>query len=96
MPKGWKPPERKVKHSDRVPAPQRAAVLPPDAVNTAARVESLNKTLKQTLLVSSATVDELGALAERLRLQDLGSHQVKGRREPVQVYTVAGRKRADG
>jgi class 3 adenylate cyclase len=68
-----------------------------DAVNTAARVESLNKPLKQSLLISHATVEQLGPLAERLRLEDLGSHQVKGRREPVQVYTVAGhRSGADG
>jgi len=36
FPKGWKQPERKTRHLDRVPAAQRAAFLPPDAVNIAA------------------------------------------------------------
>jgi hypothetical protein len=46
FPKGWKPPERKVKHIDRVPAPQRAAFLPPDAVNTAALRPAIEKTIE--------------------------------------------------
>ena len=36
FPKGWKPPVRKVKHLDGVPARERTAFLPPDAVNVAA------------------------------------------------------------
>lgn len=58
-----------------------------DTVNTAARVEALNKTLDTALLLSDATAKALrpGLVA----LQDLGAHQVKGKRDTVQVYTPA-------
>jgi hypothetical protein len=47
FPKGWKPPRRKVQHLDSVPAVQRSAFLPPDAVNVAAlrlAIEDMIKT----------------------------------------------------
>jgi class 3 adenylate cyclase len=59
-----------------------------DTVNTASRVEGLNKVLKTSLLITAATLQKLsgdpivGAVTAR------GSHAVKGRREPVTVYTV--------
>ncbi|MDP2340504.1 MAG: adenylate/guanylate cyclase domain-containing protein [Deltaproteobacteria bacterium] len=56
-----------------------------DTVNTAARVEGLNKELNTTILCTEATVSRLHRLKERVR-QDHGSHQVKGKAEPVHVY----------
>jgi len=59
-----------------------------DTVNTTARIESLNKTLKTLFLMSSATramIDDTGR-----EIKDMGVHDVKGRAEPVAVYTVAG------
>jgi len=57
-----------------------------DTVNTAARVEGLNKDLGTPMLCTSST-------AERLRgdvpLTDRGDHAVKGRQERVRVYTLA-------
>ncbi|MEO1269748.1 MAG: adenylate/guanylate cyclase domain-containing protein [Myxococcota bacterium] len=59
-----------------------------DTVNTAARVESLNKQLRTELLLSDATVALLDLDAMSLTLNSLGSHKVKGRREPVTVFTL--------
>ena len=59
-----------------------------DAVNTAARVESMNKRLGTSLLLTQQTAHQLDI--PRLELVDRGSHAVKGRREPVQVLTVEG------
>lgn len=53
-----------------------------DTVNTAARVEGLNKTLRTSLLLTRATVD---AMTEDVDLCACGSHSVKGRSEPVEV-----------
>ncbi|MEL6178636.1 MAG: hypothetical protein AAFS10_06765, partial [Myxococcota bacterium] len=54
----------------------------------AARVESLNKQLRTELLLSDATVALLDLDAMSLTLNSLGSHKVKGRREPVTVFTL--------
>jgi adenylate cyclase len=60
-----------------------------DAVNVAARLEQLNKTLQTEVLLSSAT---LGALSESTREQAhparVGELPVKGRQEPVEVYSI--------
>lgn len=59
-----------------------------DTVNTTARIESLNKTLKTIFLMSSATralIDDAGH-----EIKNMGVHEVKGRAEPVSVFTVAG------
>ena len=58
-----------------------------DAVNTAARVESLNRTYDSTLLVTGSVFEAApeactGAIS-------LGSAQVKGREQPVSVYKLA-------
>ncbi|KPK48346.1 MAG: hypothetical protein AMK72_07200, partial [Planctomycetes bacterium SM23_25] len=48
FPKGWRPPRRKVRHLDSVPAAQRSVFLPPDAVNVAAlrlAIEDMIQTL---------------------------------------------------
>jgi class 3 adenylate cyclase len=57
-----------------------------DTVNTAARIESLNKKLRTTLLMSSTTADQIGGLG--LDLVDYGEHGVRGRAEPVHLYGV--------
>jgi adenylate cyclase len=57
-----------------------------DTVNLASRVEGLNKPLGSELLISQATVQRL---SRPFDLTDLGSHQVKGKAEPVHVFGVA-------
>ena len=55
-----------------------------DAVNLAARLESLNKTLGTRLLISART-------ANRLREEDLSlvdTINIRGRQEPEPVYTL--------
>ncbi len=59
-----------------------------DTVNTAARVETLNKTLRTVLLLTRQTHDRLQAL--EAGTVELGSHEVRGRGEPVEVFTVQG------
>ncbi|MEW5912891.1 MAG: adenylate/guanylate cyclase domain-containing protein [Thermodesulfobacteriota bacterium] len=56
-----------------------------DTVNLAARVEGLTKELGAPLIISQATRD---GLSQDFALSDLGSHAVKGRVEPVQVFAV--------
>ena len=58
-----------------------------DTVNTASRVEGLNKVLKTSLLVTQATVDELGDSPVAATLEARGSLAVKGREQEVVVYS---------
>ena len=60
-----------------------------DAVNLASRVEGLTKRLQTDLLVSEDTLKrcDTAFLATRV-----GSEEVKGRGEPVVVYTIADRE----
>ena len=57
-----------------------------DAVNVAARLEQLNKSLGTEVLLSQATLDQLpeGAVVAEPR----GQLPVKGRHEPVDVYAI--------
>ncbi|MDP6945610.1 MAG: adenylate/guanylate cyclase domain-containing protein, partial [Myxococcota bacterium] len=64
-----------------------------DTVNVAARVESLNKPLGTQLLVTGETAKALGD--EEPALQPLGAHAVKGRVEPVEVFTLGARRDRD-
>jgi adenylate cyclase len=57
-----------------------------DTVNTASRVEGLNKELSTSLLLTGSTYQSLADCSSHV--VDLGVHRVKGRSEPVQVYTV--------
>ncbi len=60
-----------------------------DAVNVAARLESLNKELDTRLLISVEAYAQLpDELAQRFR--SCGMHHVKGREQQVQVYTPDG------
>jgi class 3 adenylate cyclase len=58
-----------------------------DVVNTAARLEALNKTLGTTILLTDAIRDALSP-ALRARLSPHGSHQVKGREQGVAVFSI--------
>ncbi len=58
-----------------------------DAVNVAARVEGLTKTLEAALLVTEAVWRRLDE--PRPEVLDRRQAQVRGRREPVQVLTLA-------
>ncbi len=60
-----------------------------DIVNTASRIETLNKELGTRLLVSSAAVE---ALQELFLFRPLGSFNVKGRVQPVAVCELLGRR----
>ena len=59
-----------------------------DTVNIAARVESMNKTLRTTLLLTQQTVVAIKSVQDKFI--DLGAQQVRGRREPVHVYRIEG------
>ena len=64
-----------------------------DTVNTASRVEGLNKILETSLLLTAATRTK--AKHENIVFEDLGLHAVKGRTEPVHVYTTANARLRD-
>ncbi len=56
-----------------------------DAVNVAARVEGLNKTLHTTLLITGETY---AAVKDRVEVKDCGEVKVKGRQQAVRVYEI--------
>jgi class 3 adenylate cyclase len=59
-----------------------------DAVNVAARLESMTKEFDgNPVLVNNATYEAIRERAE-LAIEDFGPRQVKGRREPVHIYGV--------
>jgi adenylate cyclase len=55
-----------------------------DAVNTAARIESLTRKVDATILISRAVHDDLDE-EERTRWESRGAHPLKGKSEPVEV-----------
>ncbi len=59
-----------------------------DTVNTAARVEGLNKQTGTSALITAATFEALGDEELARRFEDRGEHAVKGRVEPVRVFAV--------
>jgi len=58
-----------------------------DTVNLASRLQTLNKTLATTILISGETRRRLAETDAPLR--SMGNHAVRGKRESVDVYTVA-------
>ncbi len=58
-----------------------------DVVNTAARVETMNKELGTTFIISQTTADETEAL---FKLREIGEVPVRGRTQPIGVYEVLG------
>jgi len=63
-----------------------------DSVNVASRIESLNKQYNATLLISGSVYQETSRIIEA---KYLGSTQVKGKKEPVEIYQVFGLKKAE-
>jgi class 3 adenylate cyclase len=62
-----------------------------DTVNLTSRVEGLNKITGTSILITAATLEALGDASDQLIVEDRGRHQVKGRRESVQVYSVSNK-----
>jgi adenylate cyclase len=58
-----------------------------DIVNTASRIESLNKYLGTTLLVSGELIRELQGFVTR----NLGTFKLKGKLKPIAVHELVGR-----
>ena len=65
-----------------------------DVVNTAARLEALNKELGTSILVSEVVANELRDERLRSRLHASGVHKVKGKHESVTVFTLNAEPRA--
>lgn len=63
-----------------------------DAVNTAARLEGLNKEFGTSIIVSQSTYD---LIQDRANGRHCGTVKVKGKEEPVSVYEILGWK-SDG
>ena len=63
-----------------------------DTVNIASRLESLNKELGTSILVSQRTKE---AISDRHLLQDRGKVTVRGKTEPLHVYSVESGERVD-
>jgi len=61
-----------------------------DAVNTAARLEALNKDLKTIVLVSASTA----RLAGEANLEGVGTVEVRGQSVPTVIYTLRGLARS--
>ena len=61
-----------------------------DTVNTAARVEGLNKALDTQILLTATTVNRIQEeKGDVSHLRDMGAHQVKGKGDKVHVFTYA-------
>jgi adenylate cyclase len=58
-----------------------------DAVNTASRLEGLNKEYFTDIIMSQSTYD---LVAERVEVKSLGRVAIKGRLEPVGAYALTG------
>jgi adenylate cyclase len=63
-----------------------------DVVNLASRLESQTKELKVALLISEATLRLIG---EHYVAENLGEITVKGKQQPVRVFTVSGINKSD-
>ena len=55
-----------------------------DTVNTASRLESLTKYYKGNIIISDATVNQISS--KNFHLRPLGSVQLKGKHEPVNIH----------
>jgi adenylate cyclase len=64
-----------------------------DIVNTASRIEGMNKHLGTRVLVSAEVIDRLGGLLSR----ELGSFRLKGKTKPIEIHELVCRlEDADG
>jgi adenylate cyclase len=60
-----------------------------DTVNLAARLEPLTKELGAPIIISDYTYV---AIKHHFRMEYLGEHKIRGKEEPVRLYTVLGRR----
>jgi adenylate cyclase len=65
-----------------------------DVVNTTARLEALSKALGVHVLVSADLLDRIGSLPDDLIAEDLGTHALRGRAEPLAVAAIRHRTSA--
>jgi adenylate cyclase len=64
-----------------------------DIVNTASRIEGMNKHLGTRVLVSTEVVDQLGGVLTR----ELGAFRLKGKSQPIGIHELVCRmSEADG
>src|SRR5262249_24489182 len=68
---------------------KRDIVFHGDVMNTAARIEQATRDLRRAFLVSAEALDRLAG-TERYAFEPLGSHALRGRAAPVEIYAVAG------
>lgn len=66
-------------------AGRRSYTIYGDAVNTAARIEAMNKDYGTYVLVADATVEQA---SENLEFEALGTLTVRGKTEPTTIYSV--------
>ncbi|WP_269532025.1 adenylate/guanylate cyclase domain-containing protein [Chitinimonas sp. BJYL2] len=59
-----------------------------DAVNVAARLEALTKNVERDILINPNTFEGIRSRPE-VRVEGMGKHQLKGRREEMDVYAVS-------
>jgi adenylate cyclase len=64
-----------------------------DPVNTVARIESLNRDLGTSILVSGAT---LAAVKDRVVVRDLGTVTMKGKTQAVEIFELLGETPVEG
>jgi len=67
---------------------KRDIVFHGDVMNTAARIEQATRDLGRAFLVSAEALDRLAG-TERYGFEPLGSHALRGRAAPVEIYAVA-------
>jgi len=58
-----------------------------DAVNVAARLQELTKTVPAPILMSEATRRAAG---DRIQVEPAGVERLRGRTEPIDIYRVVG------
>jgi class 3 adenylate cyclase len=64
-----------------------------NTVNLAARIDGLNKQFPEhDILISPWTYEALGTHREKFKMVSLGSVQIRGRNEPLEIWAVQGRK----
>ncbi len=94
FPEGWQPPERKMRHLGRVPARERTAFLPPDAVNVGAlrlAIQDMIENLAQQYPDGQQYLDQLATLEARQRAAEDGTPE---QQQEIEDALAALRRRA--
>lgn len=67
-----------------------------DTVNTASRIENLSKHYGVSVLLSEASLQQIGVAKNRFQFRYLGKVQVKGKQQPINIYECfSGESTAD-